>query len=651
MNAPSLPRHRGIAGRIAAAFIGSRLTPLVIIASILLGVGAVLLLPREEEPQIVVPMVDVFVRMPGASASEVENRVTRPMEKLLWEIPGVEYVYSTTSPGQSMAIVRFKVGEDEEKSIVRLNQKMSANFDLIPPGATPASGQAALHRRRPDPRDHALLRPSRPVLAAADRAAAARPGEIGPGRLGGEDHRRPATPGAGAPRPGPDGGARRRPGRPRRHAAAGEPPASLGEHRRREPGVPRRDGRVPPHGRGRGPGGGGSLGGAARLPSGRGADRGRAGGAGRLRPLRDRAGGARERPRGAPRGDPLRRQAEGDQRDRGGRQGPREGRGAERDPRPGRRHPDGHAELRRDGRGEVERTPPPHADRRRLGVDPHLVHPRVPGGGDRRDGHPRDPRPHPHRLLPHRVHAEPGDALRAHLLHRDSRRRRDRRGREHRPPLPASGEPGALRERHRRGGGGRGREPDDPRHVRRHRRDPSDGVRPGPDGPVHAADPGGRHGGHALLAPRRLHRHPLDRGPAAAEGGGGSGSCRRGVDHAPLPGSDGAAPSPARVAVRFPRDGRRPAARIRFAGRAPVGAGEDAPVRQQERVPGGGRHAGRVDPRADRGRDPGDRRRHRGRARSAELPDVRRDFLPVQLQRAGAPLLPAAGARTLPTFR
>ncbi|HLO10525.1 MAG TPA: efflux RND transporter permease subunit, partial [Desulfobacteria bacterium] len=105
-----MPPHRGIAGRIAAAFIGSRLTPLVIIASILLGVGAVLLLPREEEPQIVVPMVDVFVRMPGASASEVENRVTRPMEKLLWEIPGVEYVYSTTSPGQSMAIVRFKVG-------------------------------------------------------------------------------------------------------------------------------------------------------------------------------------------------------------------------------------------------------------------------------------------------------------------------------------------------------------------------------------------------------------------------------------------------------------------------------------------------------------------------------------------------------------
>ena len=73
MNAAEPDAHRGIAGRIAAAFIGSRLTPLVIIASILLGVGAVLLLPREEEPQIVVPMVDVFVQMPGASANEVEK--------------------------------------------------------------------------------------------------------------------------------------------------------------------------------------------------------------------------------------------------------------------------------------------------------------------------------------------------------------------------------------------------------------------------------------------------------------------------------------------------------------------------------------------------------------------------------------------------
>ncbi len=124
------------AGRLAAAFIGSKLTPLFVIASVLLGVFALVKFPREEEPQIIVPMIDIFVEMPGASAREVEERVTKPMEKLLWEIRGVEYIYSTSSPGRSMAVVRFFVGEDEEKAIVRLNQKMFANFDLIPPGAS-----------------------------------------------------------------------------------------------------------------------------------------------------------------------------------------------------------------------------------------------------------------------------------------------------------------------------------------------------------------------------------------------------------------------------------------------------------------------------------------------------------------------------------
>jgi multidrug efflux pump subunit AcrB len=126
----------GLAGKLAHAFIESKLTPLIIAASILMGIGAILLLPREEEPQIIVPMIDIFVQMPGASAKEVEERVTKPMEQLLWEIPGVEYVYSISAPGHSLAIVRFYVGEDEENSIVRLNQKMFANFDLIPPGAS-----------------------------------------------------------------------------------------------------------------------------------------------------------------------------------------------------------------------------------------------------------------------------------------------------------------------------------------------------------------------------------------------------------------------------------------------------------------------------------------------------------------------------------
>lgn len=124
----------GFAGRIAHAFIDSKLTPLVVITSVLLGVAAILLLPREEEPQIKVPIIDVLVALPGFSAKEVEERATRPMEKLLWEIPGVEYIYSTSRPGESLAIVRFKVGEDVEKSLVKLNQKLQSNFDRIPQG-------------------------------------------------------------------------------------------------------------------------------------------------------------------------------------------------------------------------------------------------------------------------------------------------------------------------------------------------------------------------------------------------------------------------------------------------------------------------------------------------------------------------------------
>ena len=124
----------GLAGRIAQAFINSKLTPLLVIVSVLLGLFAVIALPREEEPQIKVPMIDVMVSMPGASAKEIEERATRPMEQLLWEIPGVEYIYSTSRPGESLLIVRFLVGSDLETSLVRLNDKLSSNFDRIPPG-------------------------------------------------------------------------------------------------------------------------------------------------------------------------------------------------------------------------------------------------------------------------------------------------------------------------------------------------------------------------------------------------------------------------------------------------------------------------------------------------------------------------------------
>jgi len=98
-----LRKPLGFAGRVAEAFLDAKLTPLLVVASLLVGAFAVLVTPREEEPQIRVPMIDVFVQLPGASAEEVENRVVTPLEKAIFEIDGVEYVYSTAQPSASTA--------------------------------------------------------------------------------------------------------------------------------------------------------------------------------------------------------------------------------------------------------------------------------------------------------------------------------------------------------------------------------------------------------------------------------------------------------------------------------------------------------------------------------------------------------------------
>jgi len=127
----------GIAGRTASAFINSKLTPLIILAALLFGAMAVMITPREEEPQIIVPMMDVFVQFSGASPEEVESRITSPMERKIWEIPGVEYVYSMSRPGLSIITVRFYVGEDVENSLVNLYDKLMSNMDMSPPGASP----------------------------------------------------------------------------------------------------------------------------------------------------------------------------------------------------------------------------------------------------------------------------------------------------------------------------------------------------------------------------------------------------------------------------------------------------------------------------------------------------------------------------------
>jgi multidrug efflux pump subunit AcrB len=127
----------GLADKLAAIFINSKLTPLLIVAIILLGIFAVSVTPREEEPQIVVPMIDVMVPMPGATPAEVENLVTKPLEQKLWEIDGVEYVYSASYSGFSLVTARFLVGTDMETAITRLQNKLNSNADLAPPGILP----------------------------------------------------------------------------------------------------------------------------------------------------------------------------------------------------------------------------------------------------------------------------------------------------------------------------------------------------------------------------------------------------------------------------------------------------------------------------------------------------------------------------------
>lgn len=124
---------RGLAARIVAAFLHGNLTPLLILLSLVLGVVALRVTPREEEPQIVVPLADVLVDVPGASADEVANLVTTRLERLLWQIDGVEYVYSTSMPDRAVVTVRFFVGRDREDSLLLLHNKLTMSQDAIPP--------------------------------------------------------------------------------------------------------------------------------------------------------------------------------------------------------------------------------------------------------------------------------------------------------------------------------------------------------------------------------------------------------------------------------------------------------------------------------------------------------------------------------------
>jgi multidrug efflux pump subunit AcrB len=124
----------GLSGRLAQATISSPLTPLFLIASILVGLLALMSIPREEEPQISVPMVDIMVQAPGLSASDAAELVAKPLETIVKSIDAVDHVYTQASDDQVMVTARFDVGEDPEDAAVRVHEKVRANMDRIPVG-------------------------------------------------------------------------------------------------------------------------------------------------------------------------------------------------------------------------------------------------------------------------------------------------------------------------------------------------------------------------------------------------------------------------------------------------------------------------------------------------------------------------------------
>jgi multidrug efflux pump subunit AcrB len=130
MNLPKI--NKGFAGKLAENFIHSKLTPVVILVSLILGLASVYLTPKEEEPQITVPMIDIMVPAPGLEANEIERTVTEPVERAMWGLDGVEYIYSMTQPHGTLITVRFKVNEPIEPSLVKVHHKLMSILGELP---------------------------------------------------------------------------------------------------------------------------------------------------------------------------------------------------------------------------------------------------------------------------------------------------------------------------------------------------------------------------------------------------------------------------------------------------------------------------------------------------------------------------------------
>ncbi len=134
--------HADPISRLVWVFLNSNLSIILIILSLVLGAAALWVTPREEDPQIVVPLADIYVSYPGHNASEVEKRISTPLERMLYQIDGVEYVYSMSRDDSAIITVRFYVGQDRERSLVKLFKKLNENQDVIPYGCSELGHEA-----------------------------------------------------------------------------------------------------------------------------------------------------------------------------------------------------------------------------------------------------------------------------------------------------------------------------------------------------------------------------------------------------------------------------------------------------------------------------------------------------------------------------
>jgi len=132
MEVPDFNKPDGFIPGIVYKFLTSQLSIIMVIMAFCFGIAAIMITPREEEPQIIVPLADIFVQAPGATPAEVEQLIATPLERYLWQIDGVEYVYSTSMQDMAVITVRFFVGEDRENSLIKLYNRMSMHADQAP---------------------------------------------------------------------------------------------------------------------------------------------------------------------------------------------------------------------------------------------------------------------------------------------------------------------------------------------------------------------------------------------------------------------------------------------------------------------------------------------------------------------------------------